>query len=166
MLLLLTCLFKLRLLVLSKTLSHMWGKWNLPMLLLEVGLLTLINMDSFIFPAKLCPASLLFGSYCDCFTSIYFSLASFFQVTHFSTSPTVNLTCLWFLYLCYCINCSRFSVLPNVPPCYIRNIFFKVLCDLFPLLPQFCLFGSHVHLTLTNISFSNFVQSLQFELQP
>ena len=41
-LLLLTFLFKLRLLVLSKTLSHIWGKLNLPMLLFKVGLLTLI----------------------------------------------------------------------------------------------------------------------------
>ena len=35
------------------------------MLLFKVGLLTLINMDSFIFLAKLYPPSLLFGSYCD-----------------------------------------------------------------------------------------------------
>ena len=55
-LLLLTCLFKLRPLVLSKTLSHIWGKLNLPMLLFKVGLLTLIKMDSFIFLAKLCPS--------------------------------------------------------------------------------------------------------------
>ena len=44
--------FKLRPWVLSKTLSHMWGKLNLPMLLFKVGLLTLITMDSFIFLAK------------------------------------------------------------------------------------------------------------------
>ena len=56
MTLLLTYLFKLRPGVLSKTLSHMWGKLNLPMLLFKVGLLTLINMDSFIFLAKLCPS--------------------------------------------------------------------------------------------------------------
>ena len=56
MLLLLTCLFKLRLLVLSKTLSHMGGKLNFPMLLFRVGLLTLINMDSFMFLAKLYPS--------------------------------------------------------------------------------------------------------------
>ena len=42
MLLLLTCLCRLRPFVLSKTLSHIWGKLNLPMLLLKVGLLTLI----------------------------------------------------------------------------------------------------------------------------
>ena len=34
----------------------MWGKLNLPMLLFKVGLLTLIEMDSFIFLAKLCPS--------------------------------------------------------------------------------------------------------------
>ena len=44
-----TCLFKLRPGVLSKTLSHMWGKLNLPMFLFNVGLLTLIKMDSLIF---------------------------------------------------------------------------------------------------------------------
>ena len=38
--------------MLSKTLSHMWDKLNLPMLLFKVGLLTLIKMDSFIFVAK------------------------------------------------------------------------------------------------------------------
>ena len=54
--LLLTCLFKLRPGVLSKTLSHMQGKLNLPTLLFKVGLFTLINMDSFIFLAKLCPS--------------------------------------------------------------------------------------------------------------
>ena len=32
--------------VLIKTLSHIWGKLNLPTLLLRVGLLTLINMNS------------------------------------------------------------------------------------------------------------------------
>ena len=48
------CLFKLRPGVLSKTLSHMWGKLNLPMFLFNVGLLTLMNMDSLICLAKLC----------------------------------------------------------------------------------------------------------------
>ena len=33
----------------------MRGKLNLPMFLFNVGLLTLMNMDSFIFLAKLCP---------------------------------------------------------------------------------------------------------------
>ena len=47
-----TCLFKLRPGVLSKTLSHMWGKLNLPIFLYNVGLLTLNNMDSLIFLAK------------------------------------------------------------------------------------------------------------------
>ena len=42
--------------VLSKTLSHMWGKLNLPMFLFNVGLLTLMNIDSLIFLAKLCPS--------------------------------------------------------------------------------------------------------------
>ena len=35
------------------------------MLLFKVGLLTLINIDSFISLAILCPSLLLFGSYCD-----------------------------------------------------------------------------------------------------
>ena len=53
-----TCahLFELRLGVLSKTLSHMWGKLNLPMFLFSVGLLTLIKIDSVIFIPKLCPS--------------------------------------------------------------------------------------------------------------
>ena len=33
-----------------KTLSHIWGKLNLPTLLLRVGLLTLINMEFFDIP--------------------------------------------------------------------------------------------------------------------
>ena len=44
--LLLPCLFKVRPLVLSKTLSQMWDRLNLPMLLLSVGLLYLMSMDS------------------------------------------------------------------------------------------------------------------------
>ena len=51
-----TCLFKVRPGVLSKTLSHMWGKLNLPLFLFRVGLLTLINMNSLIFLAKQCPS--------------------------------------------------------------------------------------------------------------
>ena len=47
---------KLRPGVLSKTLSHMWGKLYLCMFLFNVGLLTLMNMDSLIFLAKLCPS--------------------------------------------------------------------------------------------------------------
>ena len=39
-------------LVLSKTLSQMWDKLHLPMLLFKVGLLTLMLMDSLIFLAK------------------------------------------------------------------------------------------------------------------
>ena len=38
--------------MLIKTLSQIWGKLNLPMLLLKVGLLTLTNMDSLIYLAK------------------------------------------------------------------------------------------------------------------
>ena len=45
--------FNLRPGVLSKTLSHVWGKLNLCMFLFSVGLLTLMNMDSLIFLAKL-----------------------------------------------------------------------------------------------------------------
>ena len=63
MLFLLTCLFfKLRPLVLSKTLSHICGKLNLHILLFKVGLLTVIEMDSLIFLAK-CSYLLLFINY-------------------------------------------------------------------------------------------------------
>ena len=42
-----------------KTLSHIWGKLNLPTLLFRVGLLTLINMDSLIYLDKyLCQTEL------------------------------------------------------------------------------------------------------------
>ena len=41
--------------VLIKTLSHIWGKLNLPTLLFKVGLLTLINMDSLLYLDKWCP---------------------------------------------------------------------------------------------------------------
>ena len=34
----------------------MWGKLNLPVFLFNVELLTLMNMDSLIFLAKLCPS--------------------------------------------------------------------------------------------------------------
>ena len=51
-----TSLLTLRPGVLSKTLSHMWGKLNLPMFLFNVGLLTLINTDSLMFLAKVCPS--------------------------------------------------------------------------------------------------------------
>ena len=50
------CLLILRPGVLSKTLLHMWGKLNLPMFLFSGGLLILMNMDSLIFLAKLCPS--------------------------------------------------------------------------------------------------------------
>ena len=39
--------------MLIKTLSHKWGKLNLPTLLFKVGLLTLINMDSLIYLDRL-----------------------------------------------------------------------------------------------------------------
>ena len=54
--LLLPCLFKVRPLVFSKTLSQMWDKLNLPILLFQVGLLTLMLIDSWIFLDKLCPS--------------------------------------------------------------------------------------------------------------
>ena len=65
--------FKLRPGVLSRTLSHMWGKLNLPMFLFNMGLLTLMNMDSLIFLAKAMPLppSLLFGSYYDWWGGLY-----------------------------------------------------------------------------------------------
>ena len=46
-------IFNLRPGVLIRTLSHIWGKLNLPTLLFKVGLLTLINMDSLIYLDKL-----------------------------------------------------------------------------------------------------------------
>ena len=49
-------LFNLRPGVLIKTLSHIWGKLNLPTLLFRVGLLTLIKMDSLIYLDKWCPS--------------------------------------------------------------------------------------------------------------
>ena len=42
--------------VLIRTLSHIWGKLNLPTLLFKVGLLTLINMDSLTYLDKWCPS--------------------------------------------------------------------------------------------------------------
>ena len=41
------CLFKVRPGVLSKTLSHMLGKLNLPIFLFNVGLLTLMEIEFF-----------------------------------------------------------------------------------------------------------------------
>ena len=41
----LACLLKLRPGMLSKTLSHMWGKLNLPMFLFNVGLLTIGSLS-------------------------------------------------------------------------------------------------------------------------
>ena len=49
-------LFYLRPGVLIKTLSHIWGKLNLPTLLFRVGLLTLIKMDYLIYLDKWCPS--------------------------------------------------------------------------------------------------------------
>ena len=51
-----TCLFKVRPGVLSKTLSHMWGKLNLPIFLFNVGLLALIKIDSLMLLTKPCPS--------------------------------------------------------------------------------------------------------------
>ena len=45
-------LFNLRPEVLIITLSHIWGRLNLPTLLFRVGLLTLIKMDSLIYLDK------------------------------------------------------------------------------------------------------------------
>ena len=64
-------IFKLRPGVLSKILSPMWGKLNLPKFLFNVGLLTLINMDALIFLAKLCPSLPIFGSYYDWWGGLY-----------------------------------------------------------------------------------------------
>ena len=61
------CLFKVRPGVLSKTLSHMLGKLNLPTFLFKVGLCTLINIDSLIFLAKPCSPSLLLRSFLGVF---------------------------------------------------------------------------------------------------
>ena len=47
-----TCLFKLRPGVLSRALSHICGKLNLPIFLFNVGLFTLIHIDALIFLAK------------------------------------------------------------------------------------------------------------------
>ena len=44
--------FKVRPGVLSKTLSYICGKLNLPIFLFNMGLFTLINIDSLIFLAK------------------------------------------------------------------------------------------------------------------
>ena len=51
-----TCLLKVKPGVLSKTLTYMRGKLNLPIFLFNVGLLTLIKIDSLIFLAKPCPS--------------------------------------------------------------------------------------------------------------
>ena len=48
------CLFKVRPGVLSKTLSHMLSKLNVPIFLFNVGLVTLINIDSLMFLVKPC----------------------------------------------------------------------------------------------------------------
>ena len=69
------CLFKVGTGVLSETLSHMWGKLNLPIFLFKVGLLTLITMDSLIFLAKPCPSlpnylEVLLGGGVTCVTAM------------------------------------------------------------------------------------------------
>ena len=65
------CLFKVRLGVLSKTLSHMWGKLNLSIFLFKVGLLALINIDSLIFLAKGCPFLPIIWKFCWVFDLCY-----------------------------------------------------------------------------------------------
>ena len=49
-------LFNLRPGVLIKTLSHIWGRLNLPILLFRVGLLTLMKMDSLMYLDIWCPS--------------------------------------------------------------------------------------------------------------
>ena len=56
--------FKVRTEVLSKTLSHMSGKLNLLIFLFKVGLLTLINIDSLIFLARLWPSLPIIWTFC------------------------------------------------------------------------------------------------------
>ena len=51
-----TCFFKVRPGVSSKTLSHMFGKLNLPIFLFNMELLTPIKIDSLMFLAKPCPS--------------------------------------------------------------------------------------------------------------
>ena len=58
------CLFKVIPGVLSKTLSHIWGKLDLPIFLFKVGLFTLINIDSLIFLAKPCPSLSIIWKFC------------------------------------------------------------------------------------------------------
>ena len=58
------CLFQVRPGVLSKTLSPMWVKLNLPIFLFKMGLFTLINIDSLIFLAKLCPSLPIIWKFC------------------------------------------------------------------------------------------------------
>ena len=50
------CLFKVRPGVFGKTLSHMWGKLNLPIFLFNMELLTLIKIDLLMFVAIPCPS--------------------------------------------------------------------------------------------------------------
>ena len=52
-------------------------------------------------------------------------------------------------------------------PCNIRNISSEeVLCDLFTLVTQFYLLGCHGHLTLIEISVTNYVLPMHILLQP
>ena len=55
---------------------------------------------------------------------------------------------------------------PNVSLCNIRNIFSKVLFGQSPLVPQFWFLGGHGHLTLSEMSFANFVPPMEIVLQP
>ena len=80
-----------------------------------------------------------------------------FHVTHSSTSPTVNLTCLWFPYLAVALTDVGLQCIAKCSPHDMINIFSEALCDLFPSVLQFYLLCCHGHLTLIEISFSNFV---------
>ena len=80
------CLFKVRLGVLSKTLYHICGKLNLPTFLFNVGLFTLINMDSLMFLAKPCPSFPIIWKLC-CKEIVYMY------------SKVISSVDLWFLLL-------------------------------------------------------------------
>ena len=86
-------LFKVRPGVLSKTLSHIWGKLNLPIFLFKVGLLTLINIYSLIFLSKPCPPlpiilEVLLGGGMTCVTAMMMYGESSFRCS-LNLSPKV-----------------------------------------------------------------------------
>ena len=90
-----TCLLKVRPGVLSKTLSHIWGKLNLPIFLFNEGLFTLMNMDSLIFLAKPCPSlspyylEVMLGGGMTCVAAMMMYRGGFLQVLFepFSKGP-------------------------------------------------------------------------------